>query len=81
MLWTLTWVYLASAVVTTAIVLVASRRLVDVRRPATHRLSLAVAAGLVWPMLLLGLVEFSSVMAYSKVHSPDHGEAGIAVLA
>jgi hypothetical protein len=79
-LWTLPVLYVASAIVTTVIVLIATRRLMDERRPATHRLSLAVAAGLVWPLLLLGLVEFGSVMAFSKAHAPDNGEAGIAVL-
>jgi hypothetical protein len=78
---TVTGVYVASAIVTTVIVLLTSRRLVDEQRPATHRLSLAVAAGLVWPLLLLGVVEFGSVMVYSKLRAPDHGEAGIAVMA
>jgi hypothetical protein len=67
--------------VTTVIVLLASRRLMDERRPATHRLSLALIAGLLWPLLLIGLVEFSSVMLYSKTRKTDNGEAGISVLA
>jgi hypothetical protein len=79
-LWTLTVVYAASAIVTTGIVLVASRPLVDEHRPPTHRLSLAAVAGLLWPVMLLGLVEFSSVMVYAKVVAPDEREAGADVL-
>ena len=81
MLWTLTVSYVACAIVTTTIVLVGSRPLVDPIRPATNRLSLAVVAGLMWPLLLLGLVEFSSVMMFSKMVVSDGGEAGIAILA
>jgi len=79
-LWTMTLVYVASAIVTTVIVLVATRPLVEGRRPA-HRLGLAMLAGLTWPVMLLGLVEFSGVIALSKVHAPDHGEAGVAIMA
>jgi hypothetical protein len=79
-LWTLTVVYVASAIVTTGIVLDASRPLVDEHRPATHRLSLAAVAGVLWPVMLIGLVEFSSVMVCSKVLAPDDSEEGIAVL-
>ena len=87
MLWTMTLVYVASAFVTTVILLDATRPLVDARSPATHRLGLAIAAGLVWPVMLLALVEFggvialSKVHAVSKVHAPDRGEAGITLTA
>jgi hypothetical protein len=78
--WKLTVLYIASAIVTTVIMLLATRRVMDERRPATHRLTLAVAAGLVWPLLLVGLVELSTVILLSKVRTFDNGEAGIAVL-
>ena len=80
MLWTMTVVYVASAIVTTVILLEATRPLMEADRPATHRLSLAMAAGLAWPVMLLGLVEFSGVIALSKAYAPDHGEAGIAIM-
>jgi hypothetical protein len=79
-LWTLTIVYVASAIVTTGVALVASRPLVDEHSPATHRLSLAAVAGLLWPVMLLGAAEFSSVVVYSKVVAPDERDASIAVL-
>jgi hypothetical protein len=75
---TLTLVYVASAMVTTAIVLVASRAVMEDTRPGTHRLIVALLAGLAWPVLLLGLAEMTVVAyAYVKVR----GEPGIAVMA
>jgi hypothetical protein len=38
-------------------------------------------AGLTWPVMLLGLVEFSGVIALSKLYATNHGEAGVAVMA
>jgi hypothetical protein len=38
-------------------------------------------AGLTWPVMLLGLVEFSGLIALSKVCRTSHGEAGVAVMA
>jgi hypothetical protein len=80
-LWTLTVTYVACAIVTTPVVLLASRPLVDPLRPATNRFSLAVVAGLMWPLLLLGLVELSSVVISSKALVPNRRESGIAILA
>jgi hypothetical protein len=80
-LWTLIVAYAACAIVTTPIVLVASRPLVDPLRPATNRFSLAVVAGLMWPLLLLGLVELSTVVILSKALVPNRRESGIAILA
>jgi hypothetical protein len=78
--WTMTLLYIASAIVSTVVVLVATRPLVEGRRPA-HRVGLAMVAGLTWPLMLLALVEFSGVVALSKVKAPHHGEAGVAVMA
>ena len=79
-LWTMTLIYVASAIVTTVIVLDTTRPLVKGRRPV-HRLGLAMLAGLTWPVMLLGVVEFSGVIALSKVYATNHGEAGVAVMA
>jgi len=78
-IWTMTLVYLASAIVTTVIVLDATSPLVKGRRPA-HRVGLAMLAGATWPVMLLGLVEFSGMIALSKVYATNHGEAGVAVM-
>jgi hypothetical protein len=78
--WTITLLYIVSAIVSTVIVLAATRPRVEGRRPA-HRLGLAMVAGLTWPVMLLGLVEFSGVVALSKVKAPHHREAGVAIVA
>jgi len=77
-IWTLTLVYVASAIVTTVIVLVASRAVMEQTRPATHRLILALVTGLAWPVLLLGLAEMT-VIAYAYI--TVRSEPGIAVMA
>jgi hypothetical protein len=79
-LWTMTVIYVASAIVTTMIVQDTTRPLVKGGRPA-HRLGPAMLAGLIWPVMLLGVVEFSLVIALSKVYATNHGEAGVSVTA
>ena len=61
--------YLIGCVVSTAVVYVTSRRLNDPRNPAPHILILSAVAGALWPMLLLGAVEFSSLVACSNAAS------------
>jgi hypothetical protein len=45
------------------------KRLAERHSPAVHPLVLSVVAGALWPLLLVGLVEFSSVMVMTKVDS------------
>jgi hypothetical protein len=77
--WQFVLVYVASAVVTTIIVFVASERVGDERRPATQRVSLSIAAGLFWPLLLLGVFELGSFMLYTKAHRRDDPELDVSV--
>lgn len=78
--------YLIGWVVGTAVVYVASRRLNDPRNPAPHVLILSAVAGALRPMLLLGAVEFSSLMACSsaaahlKSEAPELVGAGVVPL-
>lgn len=78
--------YLIGWVVGTAAVYAASRRLNDPRNPAPHALVLSAAAGALWPLLLLGAVEFSSLMACSsaaahlKSETPELVGAGVVPL-
>jgi hypothetical protein len=68
------WIYAAASAVTTAVTFAASRRLGDRSHPAPamDAFLISVLAGLVWPLLLLGVVELSSVMAYTTlVKEPD----------
>lgn len=78
--------YLIGWVIGAAVVYVASRRLNDPRNPAPHILVLSAVAGALWPLLLLGAVEFSSLMACStaashlKADSPELVGAGVVSL-
>ncbi|MEU0498524.1 hypothetical protein [Mycobacterium sp. NPDC006124] len=63
--------YAALAVVAAVVAFVASARLGDGRRPVPQRLGLSVAAGAVWPVILLGVVEVSSFAMYAKAHQHD----------
>lgn len=63
--------YLAVALVAAVVVFVASARLGDERRPVLERLGLSLAAGAVWPVILLGLAEVSSFAMYAKAHQHD----------
>lgn len=78
--------YLIGWVVSSAIVYVASRRLNDPSNPAPHTLILSTVAGALWPMLLLGAVEFSSLVACSnaashlKADGPELVGAGVVPL-
>jgi hypothetical protein len=52
--------------VAAAVVFLAGKRLNERSAPASHALSLSVVAGAVWPMLILGLVEFAAVAMYVR---------------
>ncbi len=72
MLTTFVLVYLCGWVITTGGTYVASRRLAD--GPTTTRSSFAFSllAGLVWPLMILGVVEVSSVVVYAAAKSWRH---------
>lgn len=78
--------YLIGWVVSTAVVFLASRRLNDPHNPAPHLLILSAVAGALWPLLLLGAVEFSSLVACSsaashlKTDAPELVGAGVVPL-
>lgn len=63
--------YTAVALVAAVVVFIASARLGDERRPTPERFGLSLAAGAVWPVILLGLAEFSSFAMYAKAHQRD----------
>jgi uncharacterized membrane protein YhaH (DUF805 family) len=60
---------------------VAARRLADRDTPPDQLLTVMVsfAAGAVWPLLVVGLVELSSVMVFTKVPAKSGHGAGIVV--
>jgi len=65
------WIYIAASAVTTAVTFVASRRLGDRTQPPqiVDAVFVSVLAGALWPLLLIGVVELSSVAAYSTAEN------------
>ena len=63
--------YTAVALVAAVVVFLASARLGDERRPGPQRFGLSLVAGAVWPVILLGLAEYSSFAMYAKAHQHD----------
>jgi hypothetical protein len=64
--------YLGGWVLTTLVAFVASRRLADRPTTALCSFGFSLLAGMVWPLMILGLAEFSSVAAYSTALSRRH---------
>jgi hypothetical protein len=59
--------YLLGWALTSAGLVISSRRLRSRRRPAPHPVAVSFLAGAFWPFLLLGVVEYGAVVAASKV--------------
>jgi hypothetical protein len=72
-------VYLSGWVLAAIGVYVAGRRFSDPRSPAPHPLWVSLFAGAIWPLLIVGLVEISSVIVYTKVQSKPGPGVGILV--
>ena len=77
---TLAVAYGALAIIAAVVVFVLSARLGDERRPTGQRVGLSLAAGVVWPVIVLGVAEVSSFAVYAKVHEHDDEEAGVLVV-
>jgi len=77
MVGTLLVVYFAGWIIASFAAFAAGKRLADRHEPAVHPLLLSVAAGAVWPLLVVGLVELSSVMVFTKVPSKPRPSVGI----
>jgi len=70
-------IYVGGWLAVTVAVYAAGRRLTDREAPATHPLMVSVAAGAVWPLLVVGLVELSSIIVFTKVPSKSRSSVGI----
>ena len=79
MVGTLLVVYFVGWIIGSFAAYAAGKRLADRFEPAGHPLLLSVAAGAVWPLLVVGLVELSSVMVFTKV--PSKPQSGIGIYA
>ena len=69
--------YTAVAVLAAVAAFIASARLGVERPPASERVGLSLAAGAVWPVILLGMAELSSFALYAKVH--EHADDDLRV--
>lgn len=69
--------YTVVAVLAALAAFIVSARLGVERPPASERIGLSLAAGAVWPVILLGLAEFTSFALYAKVY--EHDDDGIPV--
>ncbi len=65
-------VYLGGWVITTIVTFVASQRFADGPTTTVNSLGFSLLAGLVWPLMIVGVVEFSSVVMYSSASSRRH---------
>jgi hypothetical protein len=74
---TLLIIYFAGWAVTGFAAYAAGRSLSHRSSPAVNPLVVSVAAGAVWPLLVIGLVELSSVMVLTKVPSKPRPSVGI----
>lgn len=63
------WVYLGAWAATTMITFGVTRRLGDRTRPVRDIFTVSVLAGAVWPFLLIGVVELSSMAVYSTAET------------
>jgi hypothetical protein len=63
------WVYLTAWAVTTAITVLISRRFGDGTRPDRDIFVVSLLAGAVWPFVLIGVIELSSVAIYSTAET------------
>ena len=70
-------IYLGGWVLATLGMYAASRRWNDRHSPAPHPLWVSVIAGGVWPLLIVGFVELSSVVLFTKVQSKSGPGVGI----
>lgn len=75
----LTVIYLAGWLPVSFAAYAAGKRLTDRHTPANQRfmVMVSVAAGAIWPLLVVGLVELSSVMVLTKVPSKPRKSVGI----
>jgi hypothetical protein len=77
MVGTLLVIYFVGWVVVTFAAYAAGKRLNERQSAAVHPKIVSLAAGAVWPLLVVGLVELSSVMMLTKVPSKPRPSIGI----
>jgi hypothetical protein len=74
---TLVVIYLCGLLPVTFAAYAASKRLADKRSPASRPLFVSLIAGGLWPVLVVGMVELSSIMVYMKLQPKPSPGIGI----
>ena len=72
-------IYLSGCVLVTVGAFAAGKHYNDQHNPAPHLFWVSVIAGALWPLLMVGLVELSSVVMASKGQSRPAPRAGLYV--
>jgi hypothetical protein len=70
-------IYLSGWILATIGVYVAGQRLDVPYSPAHHPFLVSLLAGVVWPLLIVGLIELSSIIVVTKVLAKLRSGAGI----
>ena len=70
-------IYLGGWLAVTCTAYVAGRRLIDRESPPDHPLMVSLAAGVIWPLLVVGLVELSSIMVLTRDQPKPASKVGI----
>jgi hypothetical protein len=76
----LTVIYLGGWLAVTGVAYATGRCLTDRESPPVHPLMVSLAAGVVWPLLLVGLVELSSIIVLTRVE-PKQAASEVGILA
>jgi hypothetical protein len=74
---TLLVIYLCGWLPITFAAYAAARRLTERRSPPDHQLMVSTIAGAIWPLLVVGLVELSSIMVFTKARPKPETSVGI----
>ena len=69
--------YLFGWLLVSVVLYAAGRRFADDGSPARHALWISFVGGAVWPLVLIGMVELSSVVVYTKVQNKPGPGVGI----
>jgi hypothetical protein len=72
-------IYLGGWIVVATGVFVATAYFSDFRSPAPHPMGMSFVAGALWPLLLLGIAEFSSLALFARVQSKAEPETEVLV--
>ena len=70
-------IYLGGLLTVTFVAHAVGWRLTHREAPPDHPLLVSLAAGAVWPLLVVGLVELSSIVVFARVQPKTASEVGI----